>query len=146
MSEAEVMNTKVLRRSASVLVPALVLTVLTLNGCMVGPNYIRPQTTAPAGWAGVAKASTGQTSVVTARESDLTQWWRQFNDPTMTALVEESVKANLDIKNAEARLRQARASRGVAVGGLLPSVDAPGAYQRVRNCGESDDKNLYKPG
>jgi NodT family efflux transporter outer membrane factor (OMF) lipoprotein len=113
---------------------------------MVGPNYIPTRTTAPAEWAGVAKAPTGQPFVATAGETDLTQWWRQFNDPTMTALVEESVKANLDLKIAEARLRQARASRGVAVGGLWPSASASGGYQRLHKAGTSGDQDLFQAG
>lgn len=140
------MNIDKRRHSAPALVPALCLAVLTLSGCMVGPNYIPPQTTVPAEWAGVAKAPTGQSSVATAGESNLTRWWRQFNDPTMTALVEEAVKANLDIKIAEAQLRQARASRGVAVAGLWPSAGASGGYQRVHTAGTSGDQDLFQAG
>ena len=65
------------------------MAVLTLSGCMVGPNYIPPQPTVPAEWAGV-KSAQGQPSVGHCRRADLTRWWHQFNDPTMTALVEEA--------------------------------------------------------
>jgi NodT family efflux transporter outer membrane factor (OMF) lipoprotein len=140
------MNKNVRRQAASVLVSALGLAVLSISGCMVGPNYIPPQTTAPAEWAGAAKTPIGQASVATSGESDLTRWWRQFNDPTMTALVEEAVKANLDLKIAEARLRQARASRGVAVGGLWPSASASGGYQRLHKAGTSGDQDLFQAG
>jgi NodT family efflux transporter outer membrane factor (OMF) lipoprotein len=140
------MNTDKRRHSAPALVPAFYLAVLTLSGCMVGPNYIPPQTTVPAEWAGLAKAPTGQPSVATAGEPDLTRWWRQFNDPTMTALVEEAVKANLNIKIAEAQLRQARASRGVAVAGLWPLASASGGYQRVHAAGASGDQDLFQAG
>jgi len=133
-------------RSASLLFSLLGLVVLTISGCMVGPNFIPPLSMAPSEWAGVAKVPTGQPSVTTAGESDLTQWWRQFNDPTLTALVEEAVKANLDLKNAQARLRQARASRGVAVGGLWPSVNASAGYQRLHKAGTSGDQDLFQAG
>jgi len=113
---------------------------------MVGPNFVPPRTAVPAEWTGVQKASAGQTSVATAGESDLTRWWRQFNDPTMTALVEEAVKANLDLKNAQAVLRQARASRGVAVAGLWPSASASAGYERVHNAGTSGGENLFQAG
>jgi len=56
------------------------------------------------------------------------------------------VKANLDLKMAEARLRQARASRGVAVGGLWPSVGASGGYQRGHSASSSGDQNLFQAG
>ena len=140
------MNSNEYRHFISILVTTVGLAMWIVSGCMVGPNYIPPQTTVPAEWAGVAKAPEGQPSVATAGESDLTQWWLQFNDPTMTALVEEAVKANLDLKIAEARLRQARASRGVAVGGLWPSASASGGYQRLHKAGTSGDQDLFQAG
>jgi outer membrane protein, multidrug efflux system len=140
------MDTNMQRRSASVLVSALGLALLTLSGCMVGPNYIPPTQTVPAGWVGVEKVPTGQPSVATTGMSDLTRWWRLFNDSTMTALVEDAVKANLDLKIAEARLRQARASRGVAVGGLWPAASASGIYQRTHKAGTSGDQDLFQAG
>ena len=146
MSEAAVMNIDLRRHSASVLVTALGLAVLILGGCMVGPNHVTPQATVPAAWAGVTQALAGQPSVATAGESDLTRWWRQFNDPTMTALVEDAVKANLDLKIAEARLRQARATRGVVFGAFWPSVSASGGYQRVQKAGASGSQDLFQAG
>ena len=53
-----------------------------------------------------------------------------MKDPTLTALIEEALKANLNLALAEATLRQARAVRGIAAGGLWPSAAASGAYQR----------------
>jgi NodT family efflux transporter outer membrane factor (OMF) lipoprotein len=141
MSKAEDKKTK-----RSVLVAALGLAVLAVSGCMVGPDYVRPQTTVPAEWAGVAETPKGQPYVATAGESELTQWWKQFNDPIMTALVEEAVQASLDLKTAEAVLRQARASRGVVVGGLWPSITASGGYQRVHIAGTSGDRDLFQSG
>ena len=92
---------------------------------------------------------TGQPSVATAQPADLTQWWQQFNDPTLTALVKEAVKTNLDLRIAEARLRQARATRGIAVGGLWPAVTASGSYQRLHTAGvmpDNQQRNLYQAG
>jgi NodT family efflux transporter outer membrane factor (OMF) lipoprotein len=140
------MNPVMGRRCVAFPVPVLIVVVLTLSGCMVGPDYCTPRTTVPTEWAGIAEATRGQQSVATAGESELTQWWKQFNDPTMTALVEEAVQANLNLKTAEAVLRQARASRGVAVGGLLPSVTASGGYQRMHNAGTSGDRDLFQAG
>jgi len=140
------MKTYVRRYSATVFGLVFSLVVLTISGCMVGPNYIPPQATAPVEWVGVAKASTGQPTVVTASEPDLGQWWRQFNDPALTVLVEEAVKSNLDLKSAAARLRQARAYRGVASGGLWPSIGVSGGYQRVQKTGASGDQDLFQAG
>ena len=79
----------------------------------------------------------------------LTGWWQQFNDPTLTSLVDEALKANLNLALAEASLRQARALRGVAAGGLWPSVTASGSYQREHTAGitpGNGPQNLYQAG
>jgi len=149
MSEVALMNENEQRRFVSVPVAVVGLAVLMVGGCMVGPNYHPPQQTVPTTWVGVAETPTGQPSVATAQPADLTQWWRQFNDPTLTALVEEAVKTNLNLRIAEARLRQARATRGVAVGGLWPAVTASGSYQRLHMAGAMPDdqqQNLYQAG
>ena len=144
--EAEDMKIKVHRHSRAAQVAVLGLAVLALDGCMVGPDYVRPQAAAPAEWAGVAERAKGQPSVATPGESELTQWWKQFNDPIMTALVEEAEQENLDLKTAEVVLRQARASRGVVVGGLWPSVTASGGYLHTRPAGGSHDQDLFQAG
>jgi NodT family efflux transporter outer membrane factor (OMF) lipoprotein len=67
-----------------------------------------------------------------AGAQDLVHWWTMFNDPALTSLVDRAVKSNLDLKQAEARIRQARAARGVAAAGLWPAVSASGSYTRSR--------------
>ena len=58
------------------------------------------------------------------------EWWTAFNDPTLSSLVEMAVRANLDVRLAEARIRQARAARWVAGAPLWPQVDATVLYER----------------
>jgi len=149
MSEVGLMNANEQRCSISVLVVVAGLAILTVSGCMVGPNYHPPQPTVPPEWIGVAKTTTDQLSVATAQPAELTQWWRQFNEPTLTALVEEALNTNLDLQLAKARLRQARATRGVAIGGLWPAVSGSGSYQREHSAGimpDSQAQNLYQAG
>ncbi len=133
-----------------VLIAAVCLAILIVNGCMVGPDYHSPPTTVPAEWIGVTKTPTVQPSIATAQPADLTNWWRQFNDPILTELVEEAVRTNLDLQIAETRLRQARAARGIAIGGLWPGVTASGGYQRLHNAGTTPDnqhwQDLYQTG
>ena len=142
------MNANEQRGSFLVLVAVVGLAISMVNGCMVGPNYHPPQPTSPPAWVGVAK-TTGQPSVATAQPPELTQWWRQFDDPTLTALVEEAVRTNLDLQLAVARLRQSRAARGVALGGLWPAVTAAGTYQRLHTAGVTpadSQQNLHLAG
>ena len=114
--------------------PAIALAVIiAAGGCKVGPNYKAPQGRAPATWAGVTAAPANATSVATVQAAQLTKWWEKFEDPKLTSLVEEALEANLDVQVAEARLRQARASRGIVAGGLWPGLTASGAYSRSRS-------------
>ena len=103
---------------------------LATSGCMVGPDFHPPHPDAPSGWVGVAEAPAGQPFVPTPGPAELTQWWKQFDDPMLTQLIEDALKANLDVKLAVASLRQARAAQGIAVGALFPSLDVSATYQR----------------
>jgi NodT family efflux transporter outer membrane factor (OMF) lipoprotein len=66
----------------------------------------------------------------------LVEWWNAFQDPTLSSLVEMAVRANLDVRLAEARIRQARASRGVAGAPLFPQVTSSALYQRSQGSSE----------
>ena len=57
-------------------------------------------------------------------------WWQKFNDPLMTALIQEALQANPDVKTAQASLRSARAQRVIADASLLPALSAGGSAKR----------------
>jgi NodT family efflux transporter outer membrane factor (OMF) lipoprotein len=61
----------------------------------------------------------------------MADWWKSFEDATLTSLVERAVGANPDLRQAKARIRQARAVRQVASSGLWPTLDASGSYRRT---------------
>ena len=90
--------------------------MLAVTGCMVGPNFHSPKTSAPSAWFG----PTQQMSFDAARQAELVHWWTTFNDPTLTSLVERAVKSNLDLQQAQARILQARANRGIVAADLWP--------------------------
>ncbi len=102
----------------------LVMLVL-LAGCSVGPNYRPPQVNVPAQW----NEATNTTATVV-------DWWKTFNDPELNSLIERALKANLDLRVAGARLREARALRGGVVWELLPTITGSAGYtdaQRAKN-------------
>ena len=123
--------------------------VLMTSGCMVGPDYHLPHPDAPSGWAGVTEAPE-QPSIATAQPAELIGWWKQFDDPMLTQLVEDALKTNLDLQLAVASLRQARAARGIAVAALLPSIAASAEYQRettlLSRAATVPAQNLYQAG
>jgi NodT family efflux transporter outer membrane factor (OMF) lipoprotein len=119
------------------------------GGCKVGPNFKPPQPAMPAGFVGVTNAAAAKQSVSPAPPGDLAQWWRKFNDPKLSGLVAQALQTNLDLQLAKARLRQARAQRGVVAGGLWPAVTASGSYSRTHSppaAAPPGDHDLFQAG
>ncbi|MGD0662673.1 MAG: efflux transporter outer membrane subunit [Syntrophorhabdales bacterium] len=123
------------------------LVLLLASGCMVGPDYHAPKPSMPSSWVGVGEKD--QPSNATGQSADLALWWQQLKDPTLNSLIDEALKANLSLAAAEASLRQARAVRGVAAGGLWPSATATASYQRQSGAPYDTGggpRNLYQAG
>nr|WP_217497758.1 efflux transporter outer membrane subunit [Lysobacter enzymogenes] len=86
--------------------PAVALLTLALAACAVGPDYVRPTLAMPDKFArGDAEAATDGT----AAPDPAAEFWRNFNDPTLTRLVEESLGANHDLRIALANYDRANA-------------------------------------
>lgn len=98
-----------------------------IAGCSVGPNYKKPDIAVPDGW-----SEAPQTGIDT-RSAPLSKWWTEFNDPLLNALVERAVQSNLDIRLAEARIRESRALRAVRASDLWPGLETSGSYRRSRS-------------
>lgn len=127
-------------------------------GCTVGPDYQRLDLPVPSSW---KEAEQGG---VDTRSAELSRWWASFNDELLNSLVERAVRSNLDLRIAEGRIREARASRAVTASGAWPAIDALGSYTRNRTSqnafaispaggggasgsfGGDLDQNLYRTG
>jgi NodT family efflux transporter outer membrane factor (OMF) lipoprotein len=97
-----------------------------LAGCAVGPDYVPPATQAPDLWA----QELGRGLV--DGKADLRTWWTALDDPELDRLIERATAGNLEIRQAVARIREARANLGIAGGELYPSVDGIGSAERSR--------------
>lgn len=130
----------------------VLLALLTVPvGCTVGPDYKPPETAVPQSWEGVKDREQDQTSLTTQEPAELAQWWKHFNDPVLTGLVERAIASNLDLAQAKSRIRQARASRGVVAAGMWPQLDASASYQRSRGSSSgaaaaSPERDLFQAG
>jgi len=111
----------------SVRLAAGLAAILTVGGCMVGPNYHRPAPPQAAGYAPgiLAPEVTGAAAQSFEPGADIPgQWWALFQSPALNRLVEQSLKANPDLQAAQAALRAARETYLAQRGALFPSVDA----------------------
>lgn len=121
---------------------SLILLVLPiLSGCLsIGPDYRAPVPEAPAAWSRLEGPADNATA------PDLGRWWHNLGDPLLSDIVRQALDANLDLRNAQARLREARARRAVALAGFFPAVDASGSRSRSqssRETGSGMTRELY---
>ncbi len=123
------------------------LLVLSLSGCRtVGPDYVAPSTPVSENW------HTRLQGGLTAEEADpqtLALWWTTLNDPELSRLIKGAVTGNLDLKLARARIREARARRGIARADLFPALDASGSATWSRtgmDTGTGRTADLYAAG
>lgn len=125
--------------------------IFAATGCMtVGPDYRPPVTALPDDWphadAAGSKTAVDGRSDATNCTSELTHWWSVFHDPVLSNLVERARSGNLDVRQAEARLRQARAQRALAAAERLPTVAANASASRSRSSEETgggDTSKMY---
>ncbi|MCC6172821.1 MAG: efflux transporter outer membrane subunit [Gammaproteobacteria bacterium] len=126
------------------------LACAVLGGCAVGPDYrpSAPETLRiPEGFTQASPAP----GSAQAAEAEQMRWWPAFESPELSQLVERGLAANLDVEQAGARVRQARAALRSARGGLLPSLSV-GASASRRNGSDASavtttgDATLYDAG
>jgi multidrug efflux system outer membrane protein len=111
---------------------ALLLGLVLLSACKVGPNYVRPQVTAPPAFRGADEAalsSDGKTSLGDE------QWSAVYREPELQELIRKALVNNYDVRIAaqhileqQAQVRITRSQQfptvslgGTAIGASLPS-------------------------
>lgn len=103
---------------------------LLLGGCMVGPDYHRPQLPMPAqykelpGWTAASPGADG------APKGD---WWTAFNDPLLNELEPMVSVSNQTVQQAYANYQQAQAEVQVARASLFPSLGITGSASKQRS-------------
>jgi len=117
--------------------PLVLVVTGLLVGCTVGPSYRRPEVPVPATWRQAEQPG------VSLGVATVTDWWQTFQDPVLDRLVQRAVAANLDLKVATARVREARALRGITAADRVATVTASGTAARVR---ESEHVTPRPPG
>lgn len=111
---------------------ALVALAAGLAGCVVGPDYHRPDTPAPAAWRNAPAAA--------APASIPDDWWTVFGDDELGRHVAATLAANQDLAGALARYDQSRALLGVARADEFPDVALDPAYARARTSGNVSNR------
>jgi outer membrane protein, multidrug efflux system len=142
---------------------ALVLLSLVLAGCAAAPAYRPPEVQLPGAFrespdsvpqAAIVEAPASAAAPATDTMLPLEAVWVGLGDTTLTRLMSEAVRANLDIRAAEARVRGARSARTEAAFDFAPTVTLGGGYTRQRlssaafpiGVGSFPDQNIWDGG
>jgi NodT family efflux transporter outer membrane factor (OMF) lipoprotein len=99
----------------------IVLILVLAAGCSLVPQFHRPEMKMPEHWRDEKSAAV----------TDLTNWWRNFKNPELSALEQQALLQNLDLQAARARIDQARAARKIVGGALFPQADVSASAART---------------
>lgn len=95
-----------------------VLACAGLSGCKVGPNYKAPASVLNDRW------TLEENPRLQGETASLSDWWRHFNDPVLDHLITQASHQNLTLREAGARIIEARARRDAVAGNLFPQSQA----------------------
>jgi NodT family efflux transporter outer membrane factor (OMF) lipoprotein len=115
----------------------LILLILCLGGCTVGPKFFQPTPNLPDGWT-EQQASRNQQKAA----ASLKDWWTSFNDPMLDGLISDVVAGNLQLQIAQQRLLAARAARIIAGASAFPQLRAGAQFDQAN----SSTTLQYPPG
>jgi multidrug efflux system outer membrane protein len=117
-------------RRRSLLILAAVLTA----GCTVGPNYTRPNTAVPSSFRAPAPLPPAEA----ASFADL-KWFEVFQDEKLQELIRTALQQNYDLRDAVARVEEARAGLGIVRSNQFPQFGAGGSVEinRLSRGGET---------
>jgi len=93
-------------------------------GCTVGPDYIHPNINVPDAYRFEDKEARGTAN---------TDWWKQFQDPVLDALIIEALLNNRNIRLAAANVEKAAGVLTQTRSTLFPQIDYSGSGTKLRS-------------
>jgi NodT family efflux transporter outer membrane factor (OMF) lipoprotein len=127
---------------------AALIAILTLAGCMVGPDFKRPPAPDATGYAPgplpqqtVATNTPGGNAQQFVRDQDIPgQWWILFHSEPLNRLIEQALRANPDLDAAQAALREAKENVAAGEGSLFPKAGLSFQAERTAINGVTADQ------
>ncbi len=129
----------------------LTAATITLTGCVVGPDFQRPQaphatsyTPAPlpettASAPGIAGSTQ---TFITARDIPA-EWWHLFKSPQLDSLIRKAFEANPSIEAAQAALRVAQENVHAQRGFFFPAIRGKYSPSRIKSAEEGGRPSIY---
>lgn len=124
------------------LVIIILLGILQLGACMVGPDYQKPSVAS-------SEAFKESKAWKQAQPSDFSpkgNWWEAYNDPILNQLISRVDINNQNIIAAEAQFRQAVALVRATQSSLYPSLSLSATESRGVSISNGNIDNIYSSG
>lgn len=106
--------------------PVVTVLSLALAACAVGPDFVKPTVSTP------ERLAQAGPNADTATAAPDVEFWRGFDDPMLTRLVDEALNANHDLRIALARYDRSNALLRGAKFDYLPTITASGEAADTR--------------
>lgn len=106
--------------------------MLVLSGCMLGPDYVRPEQALPATY---QHAMEGWKTAAPSQTDIRDDWWQLYQDAELASLLRQLELGNQNLAAAEAAWREARAALGSSRSALYPKLDAEAGDNRSSRAG-----------
>ena len=111
--------------------PSLILLLLlSICGCLVGPDYQRPDYPVPDAYRGEGPPIPTQPADVSF--GDL-KWYEVFKDPVLQDLIRTALQENYDVQIAAQRVLAAREQVKIQRSFLYPTLNAGGQLENIRS-------------
>lgn len=113
---------------------AVILLVSSMSGCLMGPDYKRPDMPQADSWRLPSGASDSIANL---------PWWELLKDEALQQLIRTALQENLDLQMAAANIDEYQAQLTIAQYDLIPSLSASGTAFGFRN---TNNNTLSIPG
>lgn len=99
----------------------LLLSILFLSGCAVGPNYQAPDLKMP-------EQFTESSGIAAFSAADEARFWNGFEDPMLAGFIQDVMNSNQDLRAALARYQRANALLRGSRGEQLPTIGTSASF------------------
>jgi NodT family efflux transporter outer membrane factor (OMF) lipoprotein len=121
----------------SIVVLLLMLLIVALEGCTVGPKYVKPDMPTSATFKEETPTSFKETEqwqpAHPGDQANRGNWWEIFGDPELNKLEEQIAGSNQNLKVAEARFREARAAIRFNRAAQFPTISTSPSASYVKS-------------
>ncbi|MDD5471606.1 MAG: efflux transporter outer membrane subunit [Sideroxydans sp.] len=115
----------------------ILMLLMPLAGCAVGPDYVRQDPASPSNWSDTAGTRIAQ--------QDISHWWLRLNDPLLNELIASALHNSPDMRSARAKLLESRSRLDLSDANLMPRLNGALGTNRSK-AGSASPANQFNAG